>query len=86
MRFASIREFLTYISYDEVKFTNPSSYLNGRLIRAKGKQVISWNPDGSTNRVNRHGANVSYRGKARPGIPAIRLPFPLYTILIRSPT
>ncbi len=62
-----------HIGADEVKFTNPRFVPEMvAYIRAKGKQVISWNPGwkykpGEIDTVQLW----SYRGKMQSGIPAI---------------
>lgn len=62
-----------HIGTDEVKFTNPKFVPEMvAYIRAKGKQVISWNPGWKYKPGEIDMEQMwSYRGKARPGIPAI---------------
>ena len=60
-----------HIGTDEVKFTNPKFVPEMvAYIRAKGKQVISWNPGWKYKPGEIDMEQMwSYRGKARPGIP-----------------
>lgn len=62
-----------HIGTDEVEFTNPGFVPEMvAYIRAKGKKVISWNPGWPYQPGEIDMTQLwSYRGKARPGIPAI---------------
>lgn len=62
-----------HIGTDEVEFTNPTFVPEMiAYIRAKGKQVISWNPGWNYKPGEIDMEQMwSYRGKAQPGIPAV---------------
>ncbi len=62
-----------HIGTDEVQFTNPAFVPEMvAYVRAKGKQVISWNPGWHYEPGEVDMTQLwSYRGKAQPGIPAI---------------
>ena len=77
-----------HIGTDEVKFTNPKFVPEMvAYIRAKGKQVISWNPGWKYKPGEIDMEQMwSYRGK-RDRAFRDRLPVSIIsTILIRSPT
>lgn len=62
-----------HIGTDEVQFTNPDFVPEMvEFVRSKGKKVISWNP-GWNYKVGEIDMTQlwSYRGKAKPGIPAV---------------
>lgn len=62
-----------HIGTDEVEFTNPTFVPEMiAYVRAKGKQVISWNPGWNYKPGEIDMEQMwSYRGKAQPGIPAV---------------